>query len=292
MSKRIQGIFPALVTPLGHDSAFAPEVFSKLLARVYDAGCDGVYISGSTGEGMLLSAATRQAITEAAVAGSPAGKQVIVHVGARVRDEAFALARHAAKAGAHAVSSLPPSGLAFADLKRYYAALADASGLPLFVYHFPERCPEMKTPEQVLELVSMPEAAGIKFTDYDLFTLSRAAETGKTVFNGRDEVLAAGLLMGASGGIGSFYNLAPSWFVNLFRAAQRKEWDAARTVQVRINKLIEITIQYPLIPAIKDLLATQGIDSGPAAGAPAFLSGDQRAALHAQLAEAGMMEFA
>jgi dihydrodipicolinate synthase/N-acetylneuraminate lyase len=45
-------------------------------------------------------------------------------------------------------------------------------------------------------------------------------QAGAVVFNGRDEVLAAGLLMGADGGIGTFYNVLPELFTpwaNFFR---------------------------------------------------------------------------
>ena len=42
----------------------------------------------------------------------------------------------------------------------------------------------------------------LKFTDFDLYKLSQIKKRGHIVFNGHDEVLTAGLLMGADGGIG------------------------------------------------------------------------------------------
>jgi N-acetylneuraminate lyase len=58
------------------------------------------------------------------------------------------------------------------------------------------------------------------------------------VFNGRDEGLAAGLLMGADGGIGSSYNVAPELFVAICTAAAEGRWEDARTAQRRANTLI------------------------------------------------------
>jgi len=86
----------------------------------------------------------------------------------------------------------------------------------------------------------------------------------RLVFNGHDEVLAAGLLMGADGGIGSFYNLIPDLFVELFRLARQGQWEQTRQVQQRINELVEICLRIPLIPAIKTILGWTGIPCGEA----------------------------
>lgn len=94
----------------------------RLLARLYAANVHGVYLCGSTGEGMLQRLAQRKLITEIAVKNSPPDKQVIVHVGAATTAEAIELARHAARTGAHAISSLPPliGGYSFAEIKTFY----------------------------------------------------------------------------------------------------------------------------------------------------------------------------
>src|SRR5690242_14862853 len=104
----LKGILPATITPFDNQGRFAPAVFEQLLDRVYAAGVHGVYVCGTTGEGMLQSKEQRQAIVETAVASAPRGRQVVVHVGAASLDDARELTRHAAKAGAQAISSLPP----------------------------------------------------------------------------------------------------------------------------------------------------------------------------------------
>jgi len=54
----------------------------------------------------------------------------------------------------------------------------------------------------LIQVAAIENVAGIKFTDYDLHLLAQLRKS-RMVINGRDEVLAAGLPMGASGGIGS-----------------------------------------------------------------------------------------
>ena len=188
---------------------------------------------------------------------------MIVHVGASNTAEALQLATHAASAGATAISSLPPltGHYSFEEIRDYYTALADASTLPLLVYYFPQIAPGI-TPPQLRELCAIPGVAGAKFTDYDLFTMSHLKQNGAVVYYGRDEMLAAGLLFGADGGIGTFYNILPGPFVKLFRLAEEQRWEEAIPLQARINEFIRISLRYPLLAAIKEFLRWTGIDCG------------------------------
>ena len=172
--------------------------------------------------------------------------------------------RHAARIGATAISSLPPSGpgFGFAEARRYYAALAAASELPLVVYYFPEVYPSIRTLDQLEEMCALSNVAGVKFTDFDLSVMAAVAKPGRVVFNGRDEVLAAGLLMGAHGGIGSFYNLVPEQFVDIDALARAGRWAEVRERQDSVNALITAVLRFPLFPAIKQILTWSGIPCG------------------------------
>jgi N-acetylneuraminate lyase len=290
--KLIQGILPAAVTPLDKDGRFAPTVFERLLERLYAAGVHGVYVCGTTGEGMLQSRGQRQAIVETAVASTPRGRHVVVHVGAASLEEALALSSHAAKAGAHAISSLPPlSGqFGFSEVLRYYEALARPSDLPLLVYYFPDVSPSITSAEQLETLCALPNVFGVKFTDFDLFRMSLLTRPERCIFNGRDEVVVAGLLMGADGGIGTFYNLVPELFVQIYTAAVAGRWEEARLAQQRVNVLIRIAVRFPLFPAVKQILAWSGLDCGTCLPPRGPLTLDQQRSLQGSLAEAGFAE--
>lgn len=259
----IQGILPALVTPFDGEGNLNQPAFEKLLERVYQAPIDGIYVCGSTGEGLLQPVAQRKRITEIAVRNTPPGKQIIVHTGAYGTADAVELTRHAAQSGATAVSSLPPIGAySFDEVRAYYSALAAASTVPFLVYYFPVVSPAIAGLPQILELCRLPNVAGLKYTDHDFFKLSQIRNAGHVVFNGYDEVLIAGLLMGANGGIGTFYNLVPELFCEVYTLARADRWPEARAVQARINELIELTVRYPCFPAVKTILGWNGIACG------------------------------
>lgn len=261
--KELKGIYPALVTPVNAAGRFQVKPYEQLLKRVYDAGVNGVYVCGQTGEGFQLSIEDRKAATECAVRCSPADAKVIVHVGTPTTDAAVELTKHAALAGAHCVSSLPPVGnYSFEEIKEYYMAIASASNLPLLIYYFPSLCAAIRTTEQVLELCAIPNVIGLKFTDSDFYRLWAIRQTGAVVFAGADEMLISGLIMGASGGIGSTYNLIADSFVALYNHASMGEWEEARLMQNKINTFIQALLIYPVHPSIKQLLFWLGIDCG------------------------------
>lgn len=285
---QLRGILPAVVTPADERGELNTSSFERLLERLYQAGCHGVYVCGQTGEGLQLSLPVRERAVEVALANTPADRIVIAHVGAAATADAVRLARHAAKAGAHAVSSLPPgSGYSFAEVRAYYQALAAASSVPVLVYYFPEFSAAIRTAEEVFELCSIPGVVGLKFTGFDLYRLSLIRRAGHVIFNGRDEVLAAGLLMGAHGGIGSFYNLVPELFSAVYEHAAAGRWAEARAVQDRINDLIRAVLAFPMLAAIKRLLTWSGIDCGHPVPPRRALTVDEEAALRAAVFEAG-----
>ncbi|MCS7024160.1 MAG: dihydrodipicolinate synthase family protein [Bryobacteraceae bacterium] len=262
----LEGIFPAVITPLTEDLELHIPSFEKLIERLYRSGVHGLYVGGQTGEGFQLPRSVRQKTVEVAVASKPETGAVIAHVGAADIQDALQLVKHACRAGVDAVSSLPPGpGFSFAEIRAYYQALAAASDVPVLLYYYGDFSAAITSLEQILELCSIPNVVGLKFTDFDLYRLSWVHRAGYTVFNGRDEVLVAGLLMGAQGGIGSFYNLVPGKFVALYEHARAGRWQLARQLQDEINDLVRLVLRFPLIAAIKSLLSWSGIDCGPPA---------------------------
>ena len=279
-NRTFQGILPAVVTPLDADERFAERPYEALLARIYQAGSHGIYVCGQTGEGLLQTVEQRKRVAEVSMAVSPRDKQVIVHVGSHRTADAVELTRHANGLGVAAVSALPPFGpYPFSEIRAYYEAIAAAAEVPVLVYYFPEISPAIQKIEQILELLEIPNVAGLKFTDFDLYKMRILKQAGAVVYNGRDEILAAGMLMGADGGIGTFYNVMPELFVAVYDCAQRGDWDGARAAQDKIVAAIRTILRFPLFPAIKQILAWSGIDCGPCIRPRVALTAEQTAAL-------------
>lgn len=285
----LHGIIPAIVTPFDGNERFARPAFEQLIHRLYSAGVHGLYVCGQTGEGLQQSVSQRKLVAEAAVEASPEGKTVIIHVGAPSTNDAVELARHASEVGAHVVSSLPPAGAySFNEIRDYYQAIAEASQVPLLIYYFPSMAPAIRTTGQVLDLCGIPNVCGLKFTDSDFFRLWCLRRAGAVAFNGSDEMMVAGLIMGANGGIGSTYNLMPEAFVSLYERAVAGDWNGARQMQDAINELIEVLLRYPVHAAIKATLKWSGIDCGHCIGPRQRLSPQEEDQLRTAVASTSL----
>ncbi|MEZ5354792.1 MAG: dihydrodipicolinate synthase family protein [Bryobacteraceae bacterium] len=277
---KFQGILPAIVTPLDSKERFHEQAFSQLCERFYAAGVDGLYVCGQTGEGPDLPSSERKRAAETALRVSPAGKTVIVHVGARSLRQSVDLARHAEKTGAHAISSLPPGArYSFEETRNYYRELAASVHIPVLIYYFPALAPNLTHIDQILELAALPNVIGLKFTDSDMFKLWDLVRHGATVFMGSDEMLSAGLLMGAHGGIGGTYNVMPPLFVEMYAHARAGRWKQAKNVQDIVNPIVDAILRSPPLGAIKQMLEWSGIKAGLPVAPRRGLSAEEQAAL-------------
>jgi N-acetylneuraminate lyase len=278
------GVLPAILTPMDAEGRFVPEMMERLCAALYNCGVDGVYVCGQTGEGLQQPVAQRKLVVETTVKATPAKKIVMAHIGAGSTEDAVDLARHAERAGAHSISSLPPSGsYSIDEVHAYYSAIAAATKLPLFIYFFPAFAARPSGYDDLMRLCEIGGVAGLKFTSTDLFTMWKLKRAGATIFNGFDEIFVAGLAMGADGGIGTFYNVVPEWFVAIHRLAKEGKWDEARALQSRVNAVIELGLQYPTHAATKEMMAWQGVPCGDCRAPRANLTTDQIRSLREKL---------
>ncbi len=114
--------------------------------------------------------------------------------------------------------------------------------------------------------------------------MSEIKKSGATIFYGTDEMLTAGLVMGADGGIGSFYNVMPGLFVKLYEHTQRNEWQEAQIIQKQINEIIAIGLRYPVQTSVKAMLQRMGLDCGKCVFPRRWLTPDEENELDVLLA--------
>jgi N-acetylneuraminate lyase len=197
------------------DSAGKPalDVLEKLIDLFAEQRLDGLYAVGSTGQWPLLSVSERMAVGECIIRTAAGRLPVMLHVGSLNTPDAVTLAKHAEKIGADAISTVAPSyyGYSANVVFDYYRKVGAATSLPLYVYHLSSvHQLKISTKEYVSRLLELPNIAGMKITDVDLylFGLIHSYSQGKLrLFSGADEVMCQAVISGAIGAIGTFYNL-------------------------------------------------------------------------------------
>ena len=247
MTTKLQGIFPALLTPFTADNKIDEGTLRRAVERNIEQGVSGFYVCGSTGEAFLLTTEERKRILEIVADQTKERVSIIAHIGAIATDLTLDLGRHAVSVkGVTALSSIPPFYYGFTrnEIIKYYLDIATELAFPLIPYNFPKLSGVTLTPEIVAELRKNKNIVGIKFTSQNFYDLERikTSDAGLTVFNGFDEMFLAGLSMGADGAIGSTFNFMADKFIAIKKEFAANNIAKARELQTEANTVIQILL--------------------------------------------------
>ena len=292
MQKIFKGIMPALITPLTDDGKQVNEKSAReLIEFQLNQGADGFYVVGSTGEGLVLPEEKRMEMLEIAVSQVAGRKPIICHVAAMNFEEAVRLSKHAEKAGADAVSALPPLFFHYTvdDIYNYYKTLATATGLPFVMYNHVSAAGGLSA-ATVAKMFEIDNVTGVKWTVpnyYELMRLKDMTNGEMNVINGPDEMLVCGLAAGADAGIGSTYNVMLPQFIQIYKAVQSGDIAKAREIQYKVNKVITSMINNEVIPTVKHMCTMMGFPSGNATYPMQQMTPDKVEKFEKELAAAG-----
>jgi N-acetylneuraminate lyase len=234
-------------------------------------GVHGLYVGGTSGEGLLLEPYERERVVETVLSSSKGRGKVIVHVGAIGTAEAIQLARHAERMGADAIAAVPPFafGRNLAGIRAHYHAISHACRLPLYLYNIPSLTAVNLKAEDIASLADLPTVCGLKFSDSDLFEEFRiiSLERGLAVLHGCDETLLYALMMGAVGGVGLLYNLMPRKFLSIYRDFREGRLAEANRQQREVSAFINAFLSHSggnAVGLAKGVMKGLGFDCGPA----------------------------
>lgn len=291
---KFSGVMSAIVSCIDENENVKEQSMRKIMNWHLKEGLGGFYLTGGTGEGPLLQKETRKRIVEIAKDEVKDRGQLIVHVGAIDLRTATELAKHAADVGVDAISSVPPFFVKYGEpqIRDYYQALSDASGLPILMYASPLAGVNI-TWDMVDRLMDVPNMIGLKWTNYDYFTMHRIKELrggNINVINGPDECLLPGLLMGADGGIGATYNIMPKMFTKIYNSYKAGDLAAAQEAQFKVNKVIALLIKFGVVCGIKDVMDMLGFDCGYQVYPQKRFTAEEQAAFRAALKELNFEE--
>lgn len=263
------GAYSAMYTPFFRDGERAGELNEEAIERLVEygvkTGLAGMYLTGSTGEGFLLSMDERKRVYDRAVKASKGRLKLIAHVGCLSTDDACELARHAANAGIDWVSSVAPVyfGQDFEAAYDHYKAISEATDLPFMVYSILGRL----VPDQAARFFDLRNVHGMKYTGRDYFELgSLRRKLGKPAvfFAGADEQELNALATGEYAGvIGTTDNHMPRVHAELCRLAAAGRFVEARVCQDKICRFVELLIANRVNGSrTKSLMRYLGIDCG------------------------------
>lgn len=270
MQLKLSGILPALVTPFtrggGNVDYERACAFASTLA---DRGVDGLFVCGSTGEGLLMTLEERKQLAEEIIGAVGKRVRVVVQTGCLDTAGTIALTRHAGDAGAIATAVYAPSLYKYDDraLFAHFQRVAKAAPeVPLFLYNIPQFTGNALSPTLVCDLArKVDSVVGIKDSSGELAYLSRVSATapkGFVTLNGADELSFQAYLSGAAGSVSMMANVVPELFISILRCV--KDGNLKRALKDQ-RRLVEAKIAVgngQLLAALKEAIRLQGYDVG------------------------------
>jgi len=263
------------VTPLaGGGELLDEDAFDPLVSFLESGGLDGLLALGTTGEGILLSAAERRRAAELFVVARPEGFAVAVHCGAQTTRETVELAAHAADLGADAVAVIGPPYFSLDDraLLEHFAAAAQAcEPVPFYVYEFAARSGYAVSVVVLKRLRDQASNfAGLKVSDRPWERFAPYLVEGLDVFVGPEGLIQRGLASGAVGVVSGLATAFPGEVVAAVRGVPGPD----------LQSLRDGLEQFPFHAAAKRVLRRRGVPIGEDVRRPLRgLTEDEREAL-------------
>ena len=269
MRNRIGGIIPAMVTPFTPSDEINEPVLRRLARTLIGAGVHGLFAVGSQGEFWALSPDEKALVFQAVVDEADGRVPIYGGTAAMTTREAIALTQLAEKAGVDAVSVLTPFFLSPSEdeLYHHYRAVAEATNLPVLLYSNPARTGVSVPPRLLARLAEVENIVGIKDSSGDLQLTAeyiRVTPPGFSVLMGRDTLILAGLLYGASGSIAATANVVPALVVSIYEHFAKSRIKEAKQAQEALAPL-RLAFSWGTFPVvIKEALTLMGLDVGAA----------------------------
>lgn len=267
----LRGVWPAALTPFDERLAVDVPRLVRHCRVLLAAGCRGLSLFGTTGEGTALSADERKAALDAVIAGGIAVERLMPATGCCDVPTTVALSAHAAGQGVPGVLVLPPfypKDSQEEGIYRHFASVIERLGaIPglrvprLCLYNFPFHTGITLSPRLVRRLADgFPGVvAAIKDSSADWTLSSAYLDTlpDLDVFVGDENSILRARGKGGAGAVSGMANLIAPTLVSLVEAPM----EAAARIDASVRKAVETVGSTPFIATIKAVLAAHSEDS-------------------------------
>ena len=265
----LRGVFPPVPTPFDRGGGLDVEALARNCERWMATGLHGLVALGSNGEAPLLDDAESDRVIATVRAHVPPGRLVIAGVARESTTGTIAAARRAAALGADAVLVRTPSffkaWVADEALVEHYAAVAEASPVPVLLYNFAALTGVSLTVGTVARLAAHPNITGMKESGGDIGFISELVDATPDDFRllaGSAPAFYASLLSGAAGGILALASVVPALCVELFDLVNARRLAEARALQRRLTPLARLVTRVHGVPGLKAALSAAGYAGG------------------------------
>lgn len=256
----------------------------------------GLVVLGSNGEAPLLDDTESDAVIETVRSHVPRTRTLIGGVGRESTAATIAAAKRAARLGVDVILVRTPSfykNVMTSDaFVRYYAAVADASPVPVLLYNVSMFTGVNLLPDAAERLASHPNIVGMKESNADLVQLAETiARTPDDfiVLGGSAPTFYHALCAGANGGVLAISGVVPDICVEMFDLVRAERHAEALALQRRITPLGKLLGAMTGVAGLKYALDQIGYVGGPTRPPLGTVAPDAQRQIREQLAALGTL---
>lgn len=265
VSARLGTVLTAMVTPFKPDGTLDTIAAARVATHLVDSGCDGLVLSGTTGESPTTTDEEKLTLLRAVLEAVGDRARIVAGVGTYDTAHSVHLAKTAAAEGAHGLLVVTPyySRPPQAGLVAHFTAVADAGDLPVILYDIPPRSVIPIEWDTLRTLSEHPNIVAVKDAKADLHGgLQIMAETGLAYYSGDDALNLPWLTMGAVGFVSVWGHVAASQLRDMLTAFNSGDIATARKIGVTLAPLNAAQTRLGGVTFAKEGLRLQGIDVG------------------------------
>ncbi|MBX9641303.1 MAG: 4-hydroxy-tetrahydrodipicolinate synthase [Mycobacteriaceae bacterium] len=262
---RLGTLLTAMVTPFDADGALDTAAAARVATHLVDQGCDGVVVSGTTGESPTTTDNEKRELLRVVLEAVGDRARIIAGAGTYDTAHSITLAKSAAAEGAHGLLVVTPyySRPPQRGLIAHFTAVADATDLPVLLYDIPPRSVVPIEFDTLRTLAAHPNIVGVKDAKADLHGAAQIiAETGLAYYSGDDALNLPWLAIGATGFISVISHLAAGQLRELLSAFSSGDVATARKINQSVSPLCNAMSRLGGVTLSKAGLRLQGIDTG------------------------------
>jgi 4-hydroxy-tetrahydrodipicolinate synthase len=263
---KLSGYAPALPTPFGADGAVDSAAFERLCELQIRMGATALVVCGTTGEASTLRPAEHHVLVRIAVDVAHGRVPVIAGAGCNCTARAIELTKDAEAGGADAVLSVVPyyNKPVQDGLYAHFRAIAEATGLPIFLYDVPSRTACALADDTVVRLADTPNIIGLKDATADMSRparLRRRLGAEFRLLTGDDATALGFLAQGGNGCISVTSNLAPGLCRGMFLAHRQGQIAQAQRLADLVGELTAVLFRETSPAPLKYALSLLGLMS-------------------------------
>ena len=286
------GLSVAIVTPFKNNKVDY-ETFQAQIEFQINAGVTAIVPVGTTGESPTLSFEEHEKVLRASVEAAAGRIKVLAGTGANCTQEAIDLTQFAEKAGADAAMIVAPyyNKPTQEGFYQHYKVLAESVSIPICIYNIPGRSAKNIEPETIIRLAEIPNIGIVKEASGSMDQASVIiGNTDLTVLSGDDSLALPLMALGARGVVSVVGNIIPHDVVEMCRAFDRGDLEAARKMHHKTFKLCRDMLSLSTNPIpVKAAMKMLGRDTGELRLPMTPLSEAEETKLRATLTAYGLM---